>query len=165
MRAMLRDSNVMTVACQRLSSSLPSLMQLSGAKDADEQARVVLHLVLDRIPFNEELEETEPVNSDPMTCPNCGHEAASTLSPYCCEACREEAAFVRQFRSGLASGSALDPIRQAALGQSLWHVLGGGYPRRKDLVPQRTVEKVIQRDLCCTVCGQPATTIDHTGSG
>lgn len=75
-------------------------------------------------------------------------------------------AFVRQFRSAVLDNKILDVERQAALGQKLWHVLGGGYPRRDVLVPDKVRLKVIEREgNKCQQCGAKATTIDHSGSG
>jgi hypothetical protein len=80
--------------------------------------------------------------------------------------CRETAGFVRQFRASVESGQIFDPERQAALGQSLWNLQGGGFPRRQMMVPKRVIAKVIERDGGkCSVCGGPATEIEHTGSG
>jgi hypothetical protein len=140
----------------QLSRSLPTL-DLSGEVDA--QARMVLALVAIPAKQSEEL-----LPSDPSTCPNCGEPNDSTKTPYCSHRCKEESAFVRQFRAALADGMAFDENRQIALGEKLWHVLGGGYPRRRALVPERVLRKVIERDGLC-ICGAPATTIDHTGSG
>ena len=99
-------------------------------------------------------------------CPNCGGPAASLRSPYCSDSCREEAALVRQTRSALEEGAILDRDRQIALGQKLWHILGGGYPLRQSLILPRTHAQVMARaDGNCAVCGAPATAIDHTGSG
>lgn len=69
---------------------------------------------------------------------------------------------MRQLRAALAGGALEDEERQAALGQTLWHVLGGGYPRRKALIPEKAVQKVIEREGGkCEACGAPATTVDH----
>lgn len=71
---------------------------------------------------------------------------------------------MRQLRNALAQGA--DPERQAHLGQALWHVLGGGYPHRVTLIPERARRQVLQREEGrCQSCGAPATTFDHVGSG
>ncbi len=76
------------------------------------------------------------------------------------------AAFVRQFRSHVADGSIFEIERQFGSGQALVFLLGGGYPRRQNMVPARVIAKVIERDGgVCQACGAPATEIDHTGSG
>jgi hypothetical protein len=63
-------------------------------------------------------------------------------------------------------GSAFDPARQVGLGQALWHLQGGGYPLRQRLVPPKVLAKVIERDGGrCAECGEPATEVDHVGSG
>jgi hypothetical protein len=87
-------------------------------------------------------------------------------SPYCSESCREIAGFVRQFRTGLQLGWILEHDKQVALGQVLWHALGGGRPLRVAISPPKAIEKAIKRDQgLCQVCGEPATTVDHVGSG
>lgn len=100
------------------------------------------------------------------TCPNCGEPVASLRSPYCGDSCREEAAFVRQFRTALATGALADPEKQERLGQALWHLLGGGYPHRLPLVLPSAAKQALKRnDGRCEGCGVPASTFDHLGSG
>ena len=100
------------------------------------------------------------------TCPNCGSPETGERSPYCTDACRAESAFVRQLRSVLANGSVFDEVRQIAFGEKLWHLLGGGYPRRQKLAFERTLATVFKRENGkCQMCGAPATTVDHLGSG
>jgi hypothetical protein len=106
------------------------------------------------------------VPSDTAACPNCSIPVASTRSPYCGEQCREVAGFVRHVRSGLVEGSILVPDRQVALGQVLWHILGGGRPLRREIAPKRSLETAFKREGGkCQGCGAPATTVDHIGSG
>jgi hypothetical protein len=106
------------------------------------------------------------IPADPATCPNCGNPVASDRTPYCSVACRAQAAFVRQVRSGIRDGAIFDEERQIALGEKFWCLLGGGYPRRRSLVPEKTRSKVIAREKGrCEGCGAPAVTIDHAGSG
>ncbi|HMS54399.1 MAG TPA: HNH endonuclease signature motif containing protein [Fimbriimonadaceae bacterium] len=94
-------------------------------------------------------------------CPNCGTPCDSTKSPYCGNQCREESAFVRQFRRALASGP-LDEERKESMGQELWHVLGGGFPERLKQVPPRVRQQVLGRhEGRCEQCEQPASEIDH----
>lgn len=104
--------------------------------------------------------------SNPYECPNCGSEVTSQRTPYCSDHCRETSAFVRQFRNAVETDVILNPDRQEALGQKLWYVLGGGYPRREALVPAKVILKVLEREgNRCEQCGAKATTIDHSGSG
>jgi len=135
-----------------LAQSLPSL-----ADDVETAARRVLLYLLDPA--------SDQVTADfgPCQCPNCGLTTSSKTSPYCSSFCREEAAFVRQFRAGVATGAVLDPIRQVGLGQNLWHLLGGGYPLRATLIKPNALAKVLARG--CEACGRAAITVDHLGSG
>ncbi len=72
---------------------------------------------------------------------------------------------MRQFRAGLVEETVFDEQRQAALGQVLWHALGGGYPGRNALVPEKARARVFERTgERCEACGAPATTFDHIGS-
>ncbi len=110
--------------------------------------------------------ETSIALVDPFRCPNCDQPVLTTRSPYCSDPCREMAAFIRQMRHALDTGSIENPDRQVALGQKLWHLLGGGYPLRESLIPNSVIKKVFQRESGkCQACGAPATRIDHTGSG
>lgn len=148
-----------------LQSALPKPERLVLGENAEEQARAMLSCLLDRIPARLPA-SCRPIPANPATCPNCDTLTDSIRSPYCGEPCREMAGFVRQFRSGLAEGSILDHDRQVALGQVLWHILGGGRPLRQALAPARSRETAIKREGGrCQVCGAPATTIDHIGSG
>lgn len=125
--------------------------------DQDSLARKTLGLVL--TPTTRET----PKHYSPTCCPNCGIPESNPKSPYCGDLCKEEAAFVRQFRSSIQTGAIEDHERQAALGQKLWHLLGGGYPRRIALILPRALNKVLTRG--CEICGAPATTVDNIGSG
>jgi hypothetical protein len=140
---------------ERLRGDLTAL----GGEDIDAQARRVLQYVL-----NESL--AVEVVADPSACPNCGATCGSTRSPYCGEHCREMAGFVRQFRTGLIEGWIFDPEKQVALGQVLWHLLGGGRPLRREIAPAKARERALTREEGrCQVCGVAATTVDHVGSG
>jgi hypothetical protein len=160
---MTQASTVREEGFLRLSGVLPSSEQIPQIEDVDEQSRGVLSYLVEWVLGSEGT--GEPVEVDPATCPNCGKPCDSTRSPYCSNDCREESAFIRQFRAGLETGSLFDAEKQAALGQKLWHLLGGGYPRRQVLIPERVRRKVIERDGGCAVCGAPAVSLDHTGSG
>ena len=146
---------------RELSQVLPAWSALDHSVDIEEQTRAVLRLLVSRPIPRANLPDLGLDN-----CPNCGALVENTKSPYCSDECRELAAFVRQFRSAVADNKIQDPERQAALGQKLWHVLGGGYPRRDVLVPERVRLKVIERERNkCQQCEAKATTIDHSGSG
>lgn len=146
---------------EQLAASLPPSSESRVGTDIDQQSRAILSYLLEAPRV-----EVIALPADPATCPNCGTPTTSERSPYCGTQCREEAGFVRQVRSGLREGSILDPERQTALGQVLWHVLGGGYPRRQALVPERSRARVLeQANSICVECGGAATTIDHRGSG
>lgn len=142
---------------------LDALPKVGASDDAEEQTRAVLAPMVARIVAG--LPTLSPVVEDPATCPNCGVAVASTRSPYCSAHCREMAAFVRQFRSSVADGSIFESDRQVGMGQALWAVFGGGFPRRQQMVPPKTLAKVIERDGGkCAFCGAPATEVDHAGS-
>jgi hypothetical protein len=140
----------------------PSSSLLDVAEEnMDTRTRAVLSLLFD-LPEK----SARPIPEDPLTCPNCDKPEVSIRSPYCSEECKEESAFVRQFRMGVREQSILDLEKQAALGQKLWHVLNGGYPRRVELVPPKAMVKILEREgQKCQECGALATTIDHSGSG
>jgi hypothetical protein len=151
---------MMQAELERLCSALPSLEE---ATNQDEQARAALRIVV-----AEALVASPggPVFVLPTHCPNCGVEAVSLRTPYCGDACKEEAAFVRQTRDSLISGAINEPERQVALGEKLWRLLGGGYPRRLSLAPARAIAKALEREQGrCELCGSPATTASHIGSG
>ena len=150
---------------KRLLSELPPPGEALASDDADVQSKALLALLVEGA-GQAQFSAMQGVPADPSTCPNCGQPATSLRSPYCGDACREESAFVRQFRQSLMTGKALEPERQVALGEKVWHVLGGGYPRRQSLAPNSALKQVFKReDGRCELCGAPATTIDHTGSG
>lgn len=129
--------------------------------DPSLEAEAQLALLLLRAPGS-----LEPSWHEPGECPNCGAPCRDRRSPYCGDACREEAAFVRQLRDAVATGKIADPERRLALGQKLWHVLGGGRPYRQSLIPASAKRQVLKRSGGnCEVCGKPAETFDHTGSG
>lgn len=132
---------------------------LTDARSDELGARGVLGLVLSgggRLEFGEA----------PNGCPNCLGDFQSPRTPYCSPLCKEESAFVRQFRSGLATGAAEDPDRQVAYGQKFWHLLGAGYPLRVSLITEKSLAKILTRNEGkCEMCGNPAVTVDHAGSG
>jgi recombinational DNA repair protein RecR len=146
-----------------LTPELPPVSVLDFSPDIEVQTRAVLSLLIERTQSGE---PAKRASIEPATCPNCGEIVENSRSPYCSDECREMSAFVRQFRSAVADNKIQDLERQAALGQKLWHVLGGGYPRRDVLVPNKVRVKVIEREgNKCQQCGAKATTIDHSGSG
>jgi hypothetical protein len=144
---------------------LEALPRVGSSEDPDIQIRAVLH------PFVEKVHDWlgkgfETIVPDPSTCPNCGQPGLSLKTPYDCELCKNQAAFIRQFRKSVNDGLILDPERQMGMGQALWSLQGGGFPRRQTMVPAKVLAKVIERDGgVCQICGAPATEIDHTGSG
>jgi len=143
--------------------SIPLMEFASLLPDPDgsdeERCRAVLRLILAGASGTR-------VEPDATTCPNCGVLVGSTKSPYCGERCREVSSFVRQFRAGLAKGVLRDPEKQLAMGQVLWHLIGGGRPLRLTLVPEKAVLRVLERERhVCQVCGGAATTVDHIATG
>ncbi|AIE87962.1 HNH endonuclease [Fimbriimonas ginsengisoli] len=146
----------------RLLPDLPTPAE--AVLDPEEGVRAALRGLVERSltgPF-----DFAVVLEDPQTCPNCGGAVSAPKSPYCSEVCRDTAAFVRQFRSSLLNGAIFERERQIGLGQALWKIQGGGYPLRQRLVTPKVLAKVIERDGGkCSVCGAPATEIDHVGSG
>lgn len=136
----------------------PGLPNPVYTEEYDGQARAVLAALLERAL---RLEPPASIAPDPNTCPNCGQPVDSQRSPYCGTQCREESAFVRQLR-GAVEKNGIDAERQASMGQVLWHLLGGGYPGRVALVPDKVRQKLFARNGGkCELCGSPATTIDH----
>lgn len=132
-----------------------------GRVDPAVHARLMLRYVLDR---DAPALGLFPVNA--TRCPNCDQPCGNSRSPYCSDTCKETAAFVRQFRSALSDGMISDPERQLALGQKLWHLAGGGYPYRLTLAPPNALKQVDKRTGgSCELCGNPAATYDHLGSG
>lgn len=143
----------------RLARSLNALLdQLGGLGEGiDEQARSALRLLSTP-------SEGSRASFDPARCPNCDAPCDSLRTPYCGDGCREQAAFVRQMRAALDSGAIADPERQVALGQKLWHLLGGGRPLRLHIAPPGAIRQAIAREGGrCQACGAPATTVDHHG--
>lgn len=134
--------------------------KLPGADEAEQEAgaRRVILLLLDS-PIDA---SAPPLDVSRRICPNCGVNPCPGRSPYCSLRCREEAAFVRQFRAALRDDAILDSERQIAIGQNLWHLIGGGRPLRRSMIPARSISRVIERNNGkCTHCDHPATTVDH----
>lgn len=102
---------------------------------------------------------------EPLGCPNCGVPVDRPRSPYCSDRCREIAGWARQVRRLIAEEHPPDLARAAILGQTLWALLGGGYPGRVAILPARSLQRVIARNNGkCESCSQPATTVDHIGT-
>jgi 5-methylcytosine-specific restriction endonuclease McrA len=141
---------------EQLHAELPVL---SAPADTDEGARAALRIVIDHALRR----DSRPVIAEELlACPNCGGECRSAASPYCSPSCREQASFVRQLRRDIEKGFVFDPERQINLGQVLWQLLGGGYPRRVAMIVGKARERILARDeFRCTACGAPATTLDH----
>jgi hypothetical protein len=147
-------------ALTKLMGDLPPPSEVSIGDHTDRQARAALALIVKAA--IDQRHEREPEPDDPGACPNCGKRMAGETSPYCSEVCRSQAAFVRQFRRNLQEESVFDHERQAAMGQVMWHILGGGYPRRNKMVPESAKRKLLA--MACANCGASATTFDHKGS-
>jgi hypothetical protein len=131
------------------------------SEPSEHRARRVLLLLLEVEPV-----ACSPVPVRPELCPNCSAPCDSRTSPYCGDRCREESAFVRQMRRSLADGALADGERQLAMGQKLWHLLGGGYPHRQTLAPPSALKQLTKRTGgLCEACSNPASTFDHLGSG
>ena len=150
---------------QSLLGALPPFASVLNLLTLEEQARSVLHWATSEAQQRGQ-ERHAVIPEDSSTCPNCDRPFASTRSPYCSDPCREEAAFVRQFRGGLATGAILDIERQVALGQKLWRLMGGGLPLRVALIPAKAFAKILARkEGRCENCGLPAKHVDHIGTG
>ncbi|MBS1713743.1 MAG: hypothetical protein JST30_05340 [Armatimonadetes bacterium] len=148
------------LALARLLDHLP---EAGPGADAELRIRAVLRPLVEAAVASDEV---GPIATERGACPNCGTAHRAERTPYCSPECRDSAAFVRQFRQSVTDGTLSDPERQAGMGQALWAVQGGGYPRRQAMVPDRVVAQVIARhEGKCSVCGAPATGVDHTGSG
>jgi 5-methylcytosine-specific restriction endonuclease McrA/endogenous inhibitor of DNA gyrase (YacG/DUF329 family) len=146
-------------ALARLASNLPPPDEAGTAEDIERQSRATLAII---IAAALAAEPAAIIPEDPGACPNCGADAASLSSPYCSPRCRDIAAFVRQLRHALEDDTIQDEEKQATLGQVLWSLLGGGYPRRQRLVLERARLQLFKRDGGkCQECGAPATTFDH----
>jgi hypothetical protein len=140
---------------------LLALLPPEDVAEMELQSRAVL-----RVLFVGPVGQLLQVAPVPSQCPNCEAVVLSTRTPYCCESCKEEASFVRQFRTGLKSGWLDDPEKQSALGQALWHLLGGGRPLRVHIIPERSKVQALKRtEGKCQTCGVPATTFDHIATG
>lgn len=132
--------------------------------DMETRARAVVAELVRRVSEVETFPTPTPAN--PTLCPNCDTPFESPRTPYCSDACKDESAFVRQFRASLANGALHDPDRQVALGQKLWRILGGGLPLRVSLIPPKALNRVLsQRENRCEICGEPSITVDNVGSG
>lgn len=149
----------------RLAEALPEVKILGADARVEDQARAVLHFVVDPI-VSAAFDPLALVEPDASLCPNCDKPSSSTKTPYCGTTCRNVAGFVRQFRGALADGSLMEPERQEAIGQVFWYLAGGGRPLRQELVLERTRTAIFKKgNGLCAVCGAPATCIDHILSG
>ncbi|MBL8067772.1 MAG: hypothetical protein JNM28_04930 [Armatimonadetes bacterium] len=140
---------------------LTSLPEWTAGQSQEEAARATVGWFLKVQP-----EMEGPKSGPPELCPNCVESPGQPRSPYCGTWCKEESAFVRQFRAAGKSGGLAEPDRQIALGQKLWHLIGGGYPLRVSLVSRSDMERFLAKSGgLCACCGNPAATFDHLGSG
>ena len=141
---------------------LQLLETLPAPTDMESGARSALR------PLLEEALSTSsgaPLQVGAGTCPNCGAVAPSARTPYCSDACKSFAAFVRQFRVALESNYPNED-RLMMFGQTFWFLIGGGRPLRVSIAPPSAIKQVFKRtDGKCESCGAPATTIDNVGSG
>ena len=127
------------------------------------QAMGVLHLLIEHC---EDSAQPLAVIDDPNSCPNCGARAESLTGPYCSAKCRDQAAFVRQFRAAMDSGSILTPEKQLVFGERLWWLLGGGLPLRESRIPASAKRQVVRRSGGnCEICGATLTAVENFGSG
>ncbi len=141
-----------------LAASLPPFV--SPGLPIEDQARAVLNLL------DPHAEAHQIPTPDPGRCPNCDAPVANVSTPYCSKDCRDQAAFVRQFRAALASGAILDPGKQLVFGERLWWLLGGGLPLRESRIPESAKRQVIKRsEGKCESCGRPMDAIQNFGSG
>ena len=149
------------MSASQLSAVLPILGDVN--QSLENQARSVLNLLLDDLPDIEKKKET---GRDAQRCPNCDAPAKSLTGPYCSEACRDQAAFVRQFRAALATGTILTPEKQVVFGERLWWLLGGGLPLRESRIPESAKRQVAKRSGgYCESCGAVMTAVENFGSG
>jgi len=155
------DRDSYRIRLERVASSLPTFPISDGDQDAGAQAALGWLLARAAVAH-----PREPFQATAGVCPNCGAPRRASRTPYCSECCKDQAALIRQIRSGILQGTLDDPVRQIALGEKLWRVIGGGLPRRRSLLPVRGWERVLAREgRICQQCGAPATTIDHIGTG
>ena len=128
----------------------------------EDQARSMIHLLTEAgWPTEAELQL-----SNPHLCPNCVGPVDKPSSPYCSETCRDRAAFVRQFRAAVASGTILEAEKQIVFGERLWWLLGGGLPMRDSRIPESAKRQVIKRSQGrCEFCTREMTAIENFGSG
>lgn len=142
-----------------LSGSLPA--RAEAGLTLEDQARRVLYLLCD---FTGE--PSQSPKADFHKCPHCGAPADSLSSPYCSAACRDQAAFVRQFRAAIASGLILTAEKQTVFGERLWWLLGGGLPMRESRIPESAKRQVVRRsEGKCEFCGSVMSGIENFGSG
>lgn len=147
------------VVCEQM--DLAGLPEWTDGQSQEEAARATVGWFLKVPP-----EREGPKSGPPELCPNCVENPGQSRSPYCGAQCKNESAFVRQFRAAAQSGDLADPDRQIALGQKLWHLIGGGYPLRVSLVSRLDMERFLAKSGgLCASCGNPAVTFDHLGSG
>lgn len=147
----------------RFAELLVTLPEIGASEDPETELRAVLRPIIERVVDG--LPASDPIPLDHTKCPNCDASWTSTKSPYCSTHCRETAAFIRQFRTSFSDGVIFQPDRQIGMGQALWSVQGGGFPRRQQMVKPREIERVLQKaDWLCWKCSQPATGVDHFGS-
>lgn len=149
--------SVIAVTILELKEYLPVLGDTNLS--LEDQARTALHLL-------QVTDQASSVTTNPLHCPNCDQPVPKNSSPYCSDSCKAQAAFIRQLRASLATGTILNPEKQTAFGERLWWLLGGGLPMRDSRIPESAKRQVIKRcNGLCEICGAPMVAIQNFGSG
>ncbi len=152
---------IISDSINQLKTSLPAICDANLS--LEDQARSALHLLFDS---KTEFKPPATPSESFQLCPNCGTPSESLSSPYCSEICRDQAAFVRQFRNAIATDSILTSEKQTVFGERLWWLLGGGLPIREARIPESAKRQVIKRCASkCEFCAAPMVTIENFGSG
>lgn len=138
--------------------------ELASGDQADQARATFAGLV--SLALTREGEEFQKAVGSVANCPNCGKPDSNERSPYCSAQCREEASFVRHFRSALHADLATNHEKQAMFGQLFWTLIGGGYPLRQSIIPERNKLMVLKKSGGrCELCSQPATKVEHIRTG
>lgn len=102
-----------------------------------------------------------PVVEVEFFCFNCDETLIVTkhVKLFCSDKCRQEAAFVRYFRSHKRDGRIYEPGVRETLKMKMAQILSGVSERR---LSKSTRQKIYERDnRTCQKCGQPASDIYH----
>ncbi len=109
-----------------------------------------------------------PIVEVEFTCFNCDETVIADEKPelFCSERCKQEAAFVRYFRSCKRDGRINQIDVQEAFQIKIAHILAGGYKSKLRRLPLSIRQKVYERDNeTCQKCGKPGRDIDHINDG